>query len=278
MVVATMGWDLAGLTGGRFVVGLGSQIKAHVERRFSSEWRAPARRMREYVESLRAIWRAWKTGEKLSYEGQHYRFTLMPPYFVPEAIDAPAPAIEIAAVGPVMLGVAAAVCDGVKLHPFSTRRFVEQAVMPKLTEGLAAAGKDRARFEIGGGGFVATGPDDAAVARMVEWVRGRVAFYGSTPAYWPVLAAHGLEDLGRQLNAMTRENRWGEMAALIPDDVVHLFAAVGRHDQIVAAIQARFGGLVDTLPMTPEAAATLPPDLIQDIKRLPRAFAGFAAT
>lgn len=275
MVVATMGWDLAGLTGGRFVVGLGSQIKAHVERRFSSEWRAPAQRMREYVESLRAIWRAWKTGEKLAYEGGHYRFTLMPPYFVPEPIDAPAPAIMIAAVGPAMLGVAASVCDGVKLHPFSTRRYVEQSVMPRLTEGLASAGRARKNFEIAGGGFVATGPDDAAVARMVEWVRGRVAFYGSTPAYWPVLAAHGLEDLGRRLNAMTRENRWGEMAGLIPDDVVHQFAAVGRHDQIVKAIEARFGGLVDTLPITPEAAATLPPGLIQDIKRLPRAFEGY---
>jgi probable F420-dependent oxidoreductase len=275
MVVATMGWDLAGASGGRFVVGLGSQIKPHIERRFSSEWRAPAQRMREYVESLRAIWRAWKTGERLAYEGAHYRFTLMPPYFVPEPIDAPAPAIAIAAVGPAMLGVAAAVCDGVKLHPFSTRRYVEQAVLPTLTEGLAAAGRPRARFEISGGGFVATGPDDASVQRMVEWVRGRVAFYGSTPAYWPVLAAHGLEDLGQKLNTLTRENRWAEMAALIPDDVVHLFAAVGRHDQIVTAIEARFGGLADTLPVTPEAAVSLPPDLIQDIRRLPRAFEGF---
>jgi probable F420-dependent oxidoreductase len=232
--------------------------------------------MREYVESLQAIWRAWKTGEKLGYEGEHYRFTLMPPYFVPEPIAAAAPAIEIAAVGPAMLTVAATRCDGVKLHPFSTRRYVEQAVMPRLAEGLATVGRARKHFEIAGGGFVATGPDDAAVARMVEWVRGRVAFYGSTPAYWPVLAAHGLDDLGRRLNALTRENRWGEMAALIPDDVVHLFAAVGRHDEITRAIEARFGGLVDTVPVTPEAANTLPPDLIQDIRRLPCAFERFA--
>ncbi len=277
MVVATMGWDIQGATGGRFVVGLGSQIKPHIERRFSSEWRAPAQRMREYVESLRAIWRAWKTGEKLAYEGQHYRFTLMPPYFVPEPIAAPAPAVEIAAVGPAMLTVAATACDGVKLHPFSTRRSIEQAVMPRLTDGLAAVGRARRNFEIAGGGFVATGPDDAAVARMVEWVRGRVAFYGSTPAYWPVLAAHGLEDLGQQLNEMTKANRWGEMAALISDDVVHAFAAVGRHDEIADAILARFGGLVDTVPITPEAAGTLPPGLIQDIQRLPRAFEGFAS-
>jgi hypothetical protein len=146
-----------------------------------------------------------------------------------------------------------------------------------LTEGLSTAGRARQHFEIAGGGFVATGPDDAAVARMVEWVRGRVAFYGSTPAYWPVLAAHGLDELGRKLNAMTKENRWGEMAALVSDDVVHLFAAVGRHDRLVAAIQARFGGLVDTVAITPEAAGTLPPGLMQDIQRLPRAFEGYAS-
>src|SRR6266404_376733 len=236
MGVANVGWDLAGATGGRFVVGLGSQVRAHNERRFSVPWTPPAPRMREYVQSLRAIWRGWKTGERLGYEGQHYRFTLMTPAFTPEPIAAPPPAVMIAAVGPAMLKVAAEECDGVKLHGFCTRKYLEEAVMPRLAEGLAKSGSRRENYEISGGGFLATGPDDAMVARMFEWVRERVAFYGSTQAYWPVLAPHGLEELGHKLNAMTRQGKWNEMAKEVPDDVVHLFAAVGRYDQIVKAI------------------------------------------
>jgi probable F420-dependent oxidoreductase len=274
MSVANMGWDLAAATGGRFTVGLGSQIRAHNERRFSVPWSAPAPRMREYVQALRAIWRAWKTDGKLSYEGQHYRFSLMTPNFVPEPFDGPTPRIEIAAVGPAMLKVAAEQCDGVKLHVFCTRKYLEQAIQPVLSAGLAKAGRAREDYEIMGGGFLVTGPDDAAVAKLFEWVRYRVAFYGSTPAYYPVFAVHGLEDLGRKLNEMTRAGKWNEIAAQVPDDVVHLFAAVGRHDQIVKAIELRFGGLVDAVNASANSAqpAGLPPDLIQDIRRIPRRY------
>jgi probable F420-dependent oxidoreductase len=276
MVVANVGWDLAGATGGRFVLGLGSQVRAHNERRFSVPWTPPAPRMREYVQALRAIWRCWKTGERLGYEGRHYRFTLMTPNFAPEPIEASPPAVTIAAVGPAMLKVAAEECEGVKLHGFCTRKYLEQAVMPKLAEGLATSGRSREDFEISGGGFLATGLDDATVARMFEWVRGRVAFYGSTPAYFPVLAVHGLEELGHKLHAMTRQGKWSEMAAEIPDDVVHLFAAIGRYDQIANAITDRFGGLTDALNTrpNPELPGHLPPDLVQDIRRIPHAFAG----
>jgi probable F420-dependent oxidoreductase len=277
MAVANVGWDLAGATGGRFVIGLGSQVRAHNERRFSVAWTPPAPRMREYVQILRAIWRCWKTGERPGYEGQHYRFTLMTPNFAPEPIEPPPPPVTIAAVGPAMLKVAAEECDGVKLHGFCTRKYIEDAVMPRLAEGLAKAGRSRENYEISGGGFLATGPDDATVARMFEWVRERVAFYGSTQAYWPVLALHGLEDLGRKLNAMTRKGRWSEMAREVTDDVVHLFAAVGRYDQIVNAIEGRFGGLTDALNARPNPAqpGRLPRELIQDIRRIPHAFRGF---
>ncbi|HUC09438.1 MAG TPA: TIGR03617 family F420-dependent LLM class oxidoreductase [Stellaceae bacterium] len=279
MAVAEVGWDLAGATGGRFVVGLGSQVRAHNERRFSVPWTPPAPRMREYVQALRAIWRCWQTGERLSYEGEHYRFTLMTPNFTPEPIDVSPPAVMIAAVGPAMLRVAGEECDGVKLHGFCTRRYIEEAVMPRLAAGLAKAGRRRENFEISGGGFLATGRDDATVARMFEWVRQRVAFYGSTPAYYPVLALHGLEDLGHKLNAMARQGRWAEMAGAVPDDVVHLFAAVGRWDEICKAIAERFGGLVDAINAraNPAAPGHLPRELIQDIKRLPGCFTGFAA-
>jgi len=278
MAVASVGWDLAGATGGRFVVGLGSQVRAHNERRFSVPWTPPAPRMREYVQALRAIWRCWKTGDRLSYEGEHYRFTLMTPNFTPEPIDASAPPVTIAAVGPAMLKVAAEECDGVKLHGFCTRKYIEAAVMPRLADGLAKAGRKRENYEISGGGFLATGPDDATVARMFEWVRERVAFYGSTQAYWPVLALHGLEDLGHKLNAMTRQGKWAEMAKEVPDDVVHLFAAIGRYDQITKAIAERFGGLTDAVNARTDATSPgpLPPDLIQDTRRIPHVFRGFS--
>src|SRR5713226_8216123 len=249
MAVAQVGWDMAGSTGGRFVVGLGSQVRAHNERRFSVAWTPPAPRMREYVQVLRAIWWCWKTGEKPAYEGQHYRFTLMTPNFAPEPIAAPPPAVMIAAVGPAMLRVAAEECDGVKLHGFCTRKYLTDEIMPRIELGLA------------------TGPDDASVAQRFEWVRQRVAFYGSTPAYYPVFAVHGLEDLGLKLNALVRQGKWDEMAQEVPDDVAHLFAAVGRHDQIVAAIEQRFGGLVDSLTLRGDGTGEVPPDLVQDISR-----------
>jgi probable F420-dependent oxidoreductase len=276
MAVAEIGWDLAGSTDGRFVVGLGSQVRAHNERRFSVPWTPPAPRMREYVQVLRAIWHCWKTGEKPAFEGEHYRFTMMTPNFAPEPIAAPPPAVMIAAVGPAMLTTAAEECDGVKLHGFCTRKYLTDAIMRRLAAGLAKAGRARSRFEISGGGFLATGPDDAAVARRFEWVRQRVAFYGSTPAYYPVLATHRLEDLGLKLNALVRQGKWGELASQVPDDVVRLFAAVGRHDQIVAAIAERFGGLVDALILRGDGAGVVPPDLVADIRRLPHAFTGFA--
>jgi probable F420-dependent oxidoreductase len=278
MAVAEVGWDLAGSTGGRFVIGLGSQVRGHNERRFSVPWTPPAPRMREYVQVLRAIWHCWKTGEKPAYEGEHYKFTLMTPNFAPPPIDAPPPAVMIAAVGPAMLKVAAEECDGAKLHGFCTRKYLTDAIMPRIEAGLAKTGRARADYEISGGGFLATGPDDATVAQRFEWVRQRVGFYGSTPAYYPVLAVHGLEDLGLKLNAMVRQGKWSELPAEVPDDVAHLFAAVGRHDQIVGAIEARFGGLVDSLTLRGDGVGEVPPDLVQDIRRVPHQYVGAAST
>jgi len=229
---------------------------------------------------MRAIWRCWKDGEKPAYEGQHYKFTLMTPNFTPPPIDAAPPPVMIAAVGPAMLKVAAEECDGVKLHGFCTRKYLTDEIMPRIEAGLAKAGRKREQYEISGGGFLATGLDDASVAKRFEWVRQRVAFYGSTPAYFPVLATHGLEDLGHKLHAMSREGRWGEMAKEVPDDVAHLFAAVGRHDQIAGAIEERFGGMEDSLTLRGDGvgdATEVPRDLVQDIRRVPHRYRGLAA-
>jgi len=277
MAVAEIGWDMAGSFPGRFVIGLGSQVRAHNERRFSVPWSQPAPRMREYVQVLRAIWRCWKTEEKPAYEGQHYKFTLMTPNFTPPPIAGSPPAVMIAAVGPAMLRVAAEECDGVKLHGFCTRKYLTDEIMPRIEAGLAKDGRKREHYEISGGGFLATGPDDATVARRFEWVRQRVAFYGSTPAYFPVLAAHGLEDLGHKLHAMSREAKWNEMTKEVPDEVAHLFAAVGRHDQIVGAIERRFAGLVDSLTLRGDGVGEVPSDLVQDIRRVPHRYRGIAA-
>ena len=278
MVVAMQSWDLQLASGGRFVLGLGSQIKPHIERRFSTPWSAPAPRMREYIESLRAIWHSWRTGERLNYEGEHYRFSLMTPNFTPEPLDGPPPPITVAAVGPRMLAMAASDADGVRLHAFNTRDYLEQTVFPTLNEKLEARGLGRQNFMVSGGGFVCTGADDEAVAKSLDWVRQRVGFYGSTPSYWPVLETHGLGDLGRELREMTREGRWQELASRIDDDTVRLFAAVGRHDQIKEAIAERFGGLSDGISASasPEIRGDLPPDLIRDLQTIASPFEGFA--
>jgi hypothetical protein len=158
------------------------------------------------------------------------------------------------------------------LHGFCTRKYLTDEIMPRIEAGLVQAGRSRAQYEIVGGGFLATGPDDATVAERFEWVRRRVAFYGSTPAYYPVFAVHGLEDLGHKLNALVRQGKWNELAAEVPDDIAHLFAAVGRHDQIVGAIGERFGGLTDALTLRGDGTGEVPHDLVQDIRRIPHRY------
>ncbi len=271
MVVANAAWDLQIASRGRFVLGIGPQIRPHNERRFSVPWSAPAPRLRDYVHSLRAIWTAWETGGKLAHEGPHYRFTLMPPYFVPPSLHLPMVPITLAAVGPHTLRLAGEVADGVRLHGFCTRAYLDQEILPRLDEGRARSGRTRASFQVIGGGFVATGADDTAVARAVEVARGRIAFYGSTPAYWPVLDLHNLGELGRKLNAMTRAGQWAGMPREVSDDVVALFTAIGRHQDLARAIADRFGPEIDALALP----AGLPPDLLGELRALPTRFTGY---
>jgi probable F420-dependent oxidoreductase len=265
MSTANLAWDLQNASGGRFTLGLGSQVKGHNVRRFSVPWSPPAPRLREYVQALRAIWDCWQNGTRLDYQGRHYQFTLMTPNFTPEPLSCAPPRVAIAAVGPAMLKVAAQECDGAMLHAFCTRKYLDEVVGPGLRAGLRESGRERSAFEISGGGFVATGANDAAVQEVFEWVRTRIGFYGSTPAYWPVLQVHGLEELGHKLNDMSKQGRWAQMTREISDDVVHLFAAVGRFDEIAVAIERRFGGAADVVAL-PDTA---PPELLQDVARIP---------
>ena len=276
-IMASQAWDLQANSNGRFVLGLGSQVRGHNERRFGIAWSPPAPRLRDYVRALRAIWRCWETGEKLDYRGEHYKLTLMTPDFSPEPTGLPMVPVTIAAVGGAMLRVAGEVCDGVRLHPLCSRRYVEEVALPRLADGMGRSGRSRANFDVFGGGFVVTGPDQKTVAEGMEWVRKRVAFYGSTRSYLPILALHGLDELGQKLHAMYLEGHWNEMAAEVPDEVVRIFAACGTYDEITRAIDERFGGLADSIEINFPAGtpAGLQRELLADIRRIPHAFAGF---
>ena len=278
MIVANQAWDLHKHSKGRFVVGLGSQVKAHNERRFSTPWIAPAARMGEYVDSLRAIFRCWEYGEKLSYKGKYYNFTLMTPEFSPPAQGLPLPPVAMAAVGPLMLKTAARVSDSVRLHSFATRKYLEEVVRRLLAEELAASGKTLENFEVTGGGFIATGPDEAKVREAAEKVRYRVAFYGSTPAYRPVFDLHGLSDLGVKLTDMSKQGAWSKMAAEISDDVLDLFVARATYESLPEAIARRYGGIVDTVSIDFAAGtnAATRRGVIEAVQKIPGTFKGFA--
>src|SRR5271157_4231613 len=224
-IMASQAWDLQANSNGRFVLGLGSQVRGHNERRFGVPWNPPAPRLRDYVRALRAVWRCWETGETLDYRGEHYKLTLMTPAFSPAPTGLPMVPVTIAAVGEAMLRVAGQVADGARLHPLCSRRYLEEVCLPRIAEGMARSGRTREHFDVHGGGFVITGPDEAALARASTRVRERIAFYGSTRTYLPILALHGLEELGLRLHSMSVRGKWQDMAAEISDEVLHIFAA-----------------------------------------------------
>lgn len=248
-ITAQLAWDLHVNSGGRFALGLGTQVQAHVERRFGGTWVAPAQRMEEYVQAVRAVWRTWELGEKLKVTGEHYKLSLMTPEFSPQPSGLSPIPIYTAAVRPAMMRLAARACDGVRLHGFCTRRYLEEVALREINEELARVGKTREHFEVCGGGFIATGANEEAVNNMREMIRYRVAFYASTPAYRPVLSLHGWDDLGEKLHRMSVTGRWAEMPALVSDDVLEHFVAQGTYAQLPEAIAARFGGLSDTVEL-----------------------------
>jgi probable F420-dependent oxidoreductase len=277
MVLAQQAWDIQANSGGRFVLGLGSQVKGHNERRFGIPWTAPAPRMRDYVMALRAIWSAWETRGRLSFESPHYKLSLMTPDFSPEPTGLPMIPVTVAAVGEAMLRVAGQVGDGVRLHPLCSRAYLEQVCLPQMMEGMRRSGRSRLNFDVHGGGFVCTGPDEATVAAEMDKARRRIGFYGSTRTYLPILALHGLEDLGAKLHRLSVEGQWDRMAAEISDDVVRIFAACGTFPELAAEVRQRFGGLADSIDLHLPAGtpAGLAKELVTDIRRIPHTFARF---
>jgi probable F420-dependent oxidoreductase len=253
MVVASTAHDLSQYSGGRFSLGLGSQIEPHIKRRFSMPWSKPAARMREFVLALRAIWDCWSNGTALDFRGEFYQHTLMTPMFTPARRDFPAPGVKVAAVGPRMTEVAGEVGDGLIAHGFTTERYLREVTLPAVDRGLARTNRARSAFEISAPIIVIAGMDEEAFAASREIVKMQLAFYGSTPAYKPVLELHGWGELQPELNRLSKRGEWQQMGELIDDDFLETFSLVCETpEQIVPRFTQRYGDLIDTWQCTVE--------------------------
>jgi probable F420-dependent oxidoreductase len=252
MTVANVGWDLQAYSGGRFNLGLGTQVRAHVERRFGMPWSHPVRRMREFIHALQAIWTAWGDGTRLAFDGEFYRHTLMTPMFTPEPMAHGSPRIYVAAVGGAMTEMCGEVADGLLAHAFTTKRYADEVTTPALSRGLRRAGRDRNGFQVSCPVFVVTGETDEAMETAAAAFRKQIAFYGSTPAYAKVLELHGWSDLHTELHRLSREGRWDAMGELIDDDVLRAFAVAAPLAEVADALVARCDGVIDrVLPAFP---------------------------
>jgi probable F420-dependent oxidoreductase len=249
MTLAAQAWDLQALSHGRFHLGLGSQIKPHIERRFSMPWSSPAARMRELVLAIRAIWATWQDGVPLRFEGEHYTHTLMTPFFDPGPLDVATPPVWLGGVGPRMTEVAGEVADGFMVHPFCTERSLLEITLPALERGRARSGAVATPIQLSLPVMIATGPDAAAMDAAKSAVRAQIAFYGSTPAYKVVLDTHGWGDLQPRLRQLTRSGDWSAMAAMVPDELLEAVAVVAEPDQVATEITRRHGSVLDRVAL-----------------------------
>ncbi len=250
MVTAYLTRDLQDLSKGRFRLGLGTQVKGHIQRRFSTNWEAPGPRLREYVQSLKAIWHTWQSGEKLEYHGESYNFSLMTPFFDPGPSEYAFPEVFTAAVNAYNCQVAGEVSDGLMLHSLTSPEYVKQVVRPALDKGALKAGRNSGAVKITGGGFIITGPDRSSIRAMQSDVRRRIAFYSSTRSYFPVLEAHGFLEVGQQLHEMSLKGQWAEMGEVVSDEMLDAFSVSGEYDEIADKFLERYGGLLDEVSFT----------------------------
>jgi probable F420-dependent oxidoreductase len=246
MVVAQTARDLADATGGRFILGLGTQIKPHIVRRFSTAWSPPVPRLREYIQALRAIWSAFDGDAPLRFDGEHYRFSLLTPFFSPgPSAYGPIP-VAIAGVGPALGRLAGELCDGFHIHPFHTVRYLDEVIQKNIAGGASAAGRQPGEVARYVSVFIVTGRDEDEMASVRARVKSQIGFYASTPSYRPVLDLHGW-GFGSELTALTKRGRWAEIGEVIPDEVVDEVAIVAEPDRIGAAVRARYAGRVERL-------------------------------
>ncbi len=259
---AMSAWSLQKLSGGRFVLGLGSQVRAHVERRYGVPWSAPAPWMRDYVNAVRAVWSCWQNGTKLEFESDHYNLNLMVPLFNPGPIEHPTIPIHVAAIGPNMCALAGEVADGVRLHPVVTAKYIDEEVVPNLERGAARTGRDVKEVELCMKPLIGTAPDEEKLERVVDIVRARVAFYLSTPSYRPAFEIHDWGDIARKASTLSREKKWDELPSLVTDEMLHTVATIGTFGEIADKLNERYAGRVDRIEFstpvnTPDDAAAL---------------------
>jgi probable F420-dependent oxidoreductase len=269
MTLANAAFDLAVYSKGRFILGLGSQVKPHIERRFSMPWSHPAARMRELVLALRAIWASWEHGERLDFRGDFYTHTLMTPFFSPEPHEYGPPPVYLAGVGARMTEVAGEVCDGFFFHPFTTDRYLREVTLPALERGRAAAGKDGlAGYVLAGPAFTCVGRDEIELATAIKGTKDQIAFYASTPAYRPVLDLHGWGDLQPELTRLSKEGRWSDMGDAINDELLHAFAVVGGPAEVGRRLRERWGPVASriTLYATYDADPAIWPEVLRAIR------------
>ena len=247
MLLANVGYDLQAYSKGRFILGLGSQIKPHITKRFSMPWSHPAARMRELVLAVRAIWDNWNNGTKLDFRGDFYSHTLMTPFFNPGPNPYGNPKVFLAGVGELMTEVAGEVCDGFICHGFTTEKYLREVTMPALQRGRAKAGKTMDDFEIVGPSFVVTGNDDKQMSEAASGTRQQIAFYGSTPAYKPVLDIHGWGGLQEELNGLSKQGKWVEMGDLIDDEILNTFAVVAEPEKVAPELHRRYDDLIQRI-------------------------------
>lgn len=250
MNLANLAHGLQTISSGRFVLGLGSQVRPHIEKRFSMPWSKPAARMREIVLAVKAIFDRWEGRAELDFRGEFYRHTLMIPAFDPGPNPFGPPPIFTAGFGPLMTAVAGEAADGFFAHPFTTRKSLLEQTLPALEKGLAKSGRRRADLEILCATMVVTADDEAAFERSRLAARKHLAFYGSTPAYLPTLACHGWDDLHRELNRLSKQGRWDDMTPLIDDEILETIAVVGLRNEIAGKLQARLAGIADGVTLT----------------------------
>lgn len=242
--MAYTSWDLAQASQGRFILGLGTQVKAHIERRFGMAWpESPVVKLRDQIAAVRALWRAWQSGERLNYRGEYYKLTLMSPFFTPGPIDHPEIPIFIAGVNTGLARLAGEVADGFLVHPFHSPEYLKQVVLPAIDQGAQSAGRNKRAVSITVTAFAIF--DDF----QREFVRQQIAFYASTPSYRPVMAIHGLEHAAEELSALASRGKWGEMPDVISDEVLEIFAVIANPGELPAALKARYQGIADRLSL-----------------------------
>lgn len=253
--LAYLAWDLAALSDGRFILGLGTQVKAHNERRFGVKWEAPVAKLREVILALRALWEAWQNGTRLNFRGRFFKLTLMSPFFNPGPISHPHIPIYIAGVNRGMCRLAGELCDGFHVHPFHSVQYLREVTLPTIQEGLRASGRQRNEMELVSSVFLIPGDTEVERSAASRQVRRQIAFYASTPSYAPVMELHGWGDTREKLSRLAARGRWDEMSALINDEMLDVFAVGGTWAELPGKIMTRYAGLLDRvmyyLPFVP---------------------------